>query len=119
MSPAAAIGGKRSTAPIPRLALTRHEAATALGMGVTSFEQYLQPHVRAVRQGKLRLFPIRELERWLDENAAMTFERPPERYAQRGLAARRRTCRGGAIPACPRDNCTTSAWLRERGSHGM
>ena len=60
---------------VPRLALTRHEAALALGMGVTSFEQYVQPHVRAVRQGKLRLFPVRELERWLDENAAMTLER--------------------------------------------
>jgi hypothetical protein len=61
---------------VPRLALTRQEAAKALGMGVTSFEQYVQPNVRAVRQGKLRLFPVRELERWLDENAAMTFGRP-------------------------------------------
>ena len=58
----------------PRLALTRQEAAKALGMGVTSFEQYVQPNVRAVRRGKLRLFPVRELERWLDENAAMTLE---------------------------------------------
>jgi hypothetical protein len=45
-------------------------------MGVTSFEQYVQPHVRAVRQGKLRLFPVSELQRWLQENAAMTLERP-------------------------------------------
>jgi hypothetical protein len=59
---------------VPRLALTRQEAAKALGMGVTSFEQYVQPNVRAVRRGKLRLFPVRELERWLDENAAMTLE---------------------------------------------
>lgn len=65
---------RRSTTPVPRLALTRHEAAEALGMGVTSFEQYVQPQVRAVRQGKLRLFPVRELERWLKENAAMTLE---------------------------------------------
>ena len=43
-------------------------------MGVTSFEQYVQPNVRAGRRGKLRLFPVRELERWLDENAAMTLE---------------------------------------------
>ncbi len=67
----------RSPEPAPRLALTRREAATALGMGVTSFEQYVQPQVRAVRRGKLRLFPVRELERWLDENAAMTLERSP------------------------------------------
>jgi hypothetical protein len=67
---------QRVAPSVPRLALTRQEAAKALGMGVTSFEQYVQPNVRAVRQGKLRLFPVRELERWLDENAAMTFERP-------------------------------------------
>ena len=65
---------RRPTHPVPRLALTRQEAAEALGMGVTSFEQYVQPHIRAVRQGKLRLFPVRELERWLEENAAMTLD---------------------------------------------
>ncbi len=67
----------RSPQPALRLALTRREAAIALGMGVTSFEQYVQPQVRAVRRGKLRLFPVRELERWLDENAAMTLEPSP------------------------------------------
>jgi hypothetical protein len=70
-----AANADRPLSPIPRLALTRHEAAKALGMGVTSFEQYVQPYVRAVRRGKLRLFPVRELERWLEENAAMTLER--------------------------------------------
>jgi excisionase family DNA binding protein len=63
--------------PVPRLALTRQEAAEALGMGLTSFEQYVQPHIRAVRQGKLRLFPVGELERWLEENAAMALGGPP------------------------------------------
>lgn len=61
-------------APIPRLALTRREAAESLGMGVTSFEQYVQPHIRAVRRGKLRLFPVSELARWLDEHAAMVLD---------------------------------------------
>lgn len=60
--------------PIPRLALTRREAAESLGMGVTSFEQYVQPHIRAVRRGKLRLFPVSELARWLDEHAAMVLD---------------------------------------------
>ena len=72
---ATGLGRQRAAAPVPRLALTRQEAALALGMGLTSFEQYVQPHVRAVRHGKLRLFPVRELERWLEENAAMTLER--------------------------------------------
>lgn len=55
--------------PVPRLALTREEAAQALGMGLTSFTTYVQPHVRIIRRGSLRLIPVAELERWLDANA--------------------------------------------------
>jgi hypothetical protein len=54
---------------IPRLALTPSEAAAALGMGLTSFKKYVQPQVRIVRRGKLRVIPVGELERWADENA--------------------------------------------------
>ena len=56
--------------PIPRIALTREEAAASLGMSVDSFERYVQPHVRLIRAGALRLVPVAELERWADENAA-------------------------------------------------
>ncbi len=55
-------------APIPRLALKRREAAASLGMSLTSFETYVQPDLRVVRRGSVRLVPVRELERWLDEN---------------------------------------------------
>ena len=48
---------------VPRIALTREESAHALGMGLTSFEQYVAPHVRVIRRGKLRLVPVAELER--------------------------------------------------------
>jgi hypothetical protein len=59
-----------SLAPIPRVALTREEAALALGMGsVDSFERHVQPHVRMIRRGRLRLVPVRELERWCEDNA--------------------------------------------------
>src|SRR2546423_1008224 len=54
----------------PRLALTKPEAATALGISVDSFERHVQPELRVVRRGKLRLFDVRELERWLEENSA-------------------------------------------------
>jgi hypothetical protein len=58
---------------IPRIALTREEAAEALGMGsVDSFERYVQPHVRMIRRGRLRLVPIKELERWADDSAEST-----------------------------------------------
>lgn len=59
-------------APIPRIALTRAEAAAALGMSLDSFERHAQPELRVVRRGRMRLVPVGELERWLERNA----ERP-------------------------------------------
>jgi excisionase family DNA binding protein len=58
----------------PRLALTRSEAARSLGMSLDSFERHVQSQIRLVRRGKLRLVPIAELERWLEANAAGTFD---------------------------------------------
>jgi len=59
-------------APIPRLGLTREEAAKALGMSVDSFERHVQPSIRMCRLGRMRLVPIGELQRWLEENAERT-----------------------------------------------
>jgi excisionase family DNA binding protein len=59
----------RMTRHVPRLALTREEAAEALGIGLTTFKQQVQPHLRIVRRGKVRMIPVVELERWLEENA--------------------------------------------------
>jgi hypothetical protein len=58
-----------------RLALTKREAAAALGMSVDSFERHVQPELRVVRRGRLRLFALTEIERWLRENGAKTLER--------------------------------------------
>ena len=49
---------------IPRLALDRAEAAAALGISLDSFERYVQPQVRIIRLGRLRLVAIAELEDW-------------------------------------------------------
>jgi len=38
-------------------------------MSVDSFERHVQPDLRLVRRGKLRLVPVTELQRWLEENA--------------------------------------------------
>jgi excisionase family DNA binding protein len=57
-----------------RLALSRSEAAEALGISLDSFEPYVQPELRLVRRGRLRLIPVAELERWLDSNAARVLE---------------------------------------------
>lgn len=60
-----------SLGPLPRVAVTREEAALMVGMGsVDSFERYIQPHIRMIRCGRMRLVPVRELERWADENAS-------------------------------------------------
>jgi hypothetical protein len=50
---------------VPRVALSRQEAALSLGMSLDSFERYVQPELRLIRRGKLRLVPLAELKRWL------------------------------------------------------
>lgn len=64
--------GRAWQAPAHRLAVTRAEAARALGVSINSFERHVQPELRIVRRGKLRLIPVREIERWLEENAEWT-----------------------------------------------
>jgi hypothetical protein len=58
---------------VPRLALSRAEAAASLGMSLDSFERYVQPELRLIRRGSLRVVPVRELERWLEANAERVF----------------------------------------------
>jgi hypothetical protein len=62
---------KHSAPPrsLPRLALTKSEAAEALGMSISHFERHVQPHVACVYSGSLRLFPMGALGRWLEEQA--------------------------------------------------
>jgi hypothetical protein len=66
-----------------RLAPTRAEAATSLGVSVDFFDEHIAPDLRAIRRGQLRLYPISQLERWLDDNAAraLGMSHPIERAA--------------------------------------
>jgi len=59
-------------APVPRVALTRAEAAASLGLSRDSFERHVQPELRIIRRGRLRLIPVAELERWADAAAERT-----------------------------------------------
>ena len=59
-------------APIPRIPLSREEAAAALGVSLDTFERHIQPSLRLIRVGRLRLIPITELGRWCDEHAETT-----------------------------------------------
>jgi hypothetical protein len=52
------------------------EAAAAIGMSVDSFDRYVRPSLRLVRLGRMVLVAVAELERWVEENAAITLERP-------------------------------------------
>ncbi len=54
--------------PQPVLALRRESAAAALGVSVGYFDRYVRPEIRAIRRGRLTLYPLTELQRWLDEN---------------------------------------------------
>lgn len=56
-------------APIPRFALTPSEAAASIGVGPDFFDAHVAPEIRAVRRGRKRLFPVAELDRWVNENA--------------------------------------------------
>lgn len=60
---------KPLVAAVPRLALTRAEAAASLGMSLTTFDEQVALHVKMIRRGRLRLVPVCELERWVIENA--------------------------------------------------
>lgn len=61
--------------PVPRIALSREEAALALGVSLDSFERHVQPDLRLIRRGRLRLVPVSELERWAAEQAEPTLGR--------------------------------------------
>jgi hypothetical protein len=66
--------------PVPRIVVSvapvtvsKTTAAAMLGVSVDSFDRYVMPHVKCVRRGKLRLFPVAELERWARESAEPLF----------------------------------------------
>lgn len=57
-----------------RLAFSRVEAAASLGVSVDYFDRHIAHEVRAVRRGRRRLYPVRELERWLERAASLALE---------------------------------------------
>jgi len=55
-----------SARTVPRLALTREEAAQSLGVGLTTFKTRIAPELKVVREGTVRLYAVSELKRWLE-----------------------------------------------------
>ncbi len=56
----------------PRLALSPDEAAKAISVSRDYFDEHVICELRVIRRGRRRIIPVKELERWLDENAART-----------------------------------------------
>jgi hypothetical protein len=57
-----------------RLALSKAEAAEALGCSVDFLEEHVLPELRVVRRGRRVFVAVAELERWLDRSSALTLE---------------------------------------------
>jgi excisionase family DNA binding protein len=61
-------------AQAPRLALSPDEAAASLGVSRDYFDDHIVGELRIIRRGRRKLIPTRELERWLDREAALTID---------------------------------------------
>lgn len=55
--------------PFPRVALRREEAADALGVSLDHFERHIAPSLRVVYSGRVRLYGVAELERFVEREA--------------------------------------------------
>lgn len=64
-------------ARVERLLLTRVESARALGMSLSHFQRHVQPEVRCLYSGRLRLYRPLDLERWLESVVARPMGDPP------------------------------------------
>jgi hypothetical protein len=65
--------GKGLTAT-PRLALSREEAAASLSVSIDYLDEHVMPELRVVRVGRRKLIPVKELERWIADNAALALD---------------------------------------------
>jgi excisionase family DNA binding protein len=70
---AARVAAQVSVSP-PRLSLRIEEASAALGVSPDYFRENIAPELRIVRDGRLRLVPVAELQRWLERHASYAVE---------------------------------------------
>lgn len=51
-----------------RLLVGRDEAAEMLGISVDHFDEYVRPHLPAIKVGRRLLFRVKRLEEWSERN---------------------------------------------------
>ena len=74
MNPTSSTSGPATGRKQVRLALSKVEAADALGISVDFLEDHVMHELRVVRKGRRRLIPVKELERWMDEQATQALD---------------------------------------------
>jgi hypothetical protein len=63
-----------AVAAVPRLALNVEEACADLGVSWDFWQEHIAPDLHLVRRGRRKLVAVRELERWLEDNAEFALE---------------------------------------------
>jgi hypothetical protein len=76
------------------VAVSRANAAAALGVSLSFFEAEIQPELRLVRRKSKVLVPVAELERWATENAEFTLR--AGRRSGKGVGSEQLNGRGDA-----------------------
>ena len=59
---------------MPRITLRPEEAAEALGVSRDFFDEQVAPELKVIRRGRLKLYAVRELERWAEAEAERVLE---------------------------------------------
>ena len=54
------------------LALSQQRAAEAMGVSLSHFKRHVAPDLRCVYSGRVRIYRVTELERWLEEHEEPT-----------------------------------------------
>lgn len=54
-----------------KILMSKAEAAQSFSMSVRTFERIVLNEVRTVRRGQKVLVPVKELERWAEENSVL------------------------------------------------
>ena len=52
---------------LARRLMSREQAADYIGVSLTSLKEHVQPHLRHVEVGRRILFPVEEINRWVDD----------------------------------------------------